>query len=388
MRTNSTNAPPSLASDLSEPHPCFLQPKLLISYFILQIKALNNSGEGRGTRFKLEEFLLQQRLKMNRREVSLYLKYPASSRALQRLQYSYLECVVEHKSGTLEELYSVPPNQLRSDYQVKATASLDDDEIVVKFVPKHLGLHMARIFANTRELCKPVAFTVDKNLELESLPSEKPISVTSSFFRQMTASPAPSYSQSLPAQQLMDRNMAANFSGTINDKTFLGIAGGSALAFNDQQPRQQQIMQRQQLQQQQQQQHQQQDDPLARSFMSNPSLSQQYQDYPSSPRDDTSLGNSGNLRYSYISGQVGGTRPSSMAFDNVAYAGDLHTMTPEKSTFNDLHSRRRSGDAKSTVKKDFLVMDYSKPVTPEMFQMLDNDVKKYVGRGGIKRKRK
>jgi len=310
---------------------------------------------------------------MSKREVSLYLKYPGSTKALQRLQYSFLECVVDHKSGTLEELYSTPPNQLKSDYQLKGTASLDDDEIVVTFAPKHMGLYMARIFANTRELCKPVAFTVDKNLELESLPSDKPLRVTSTFFRNMAASPVPSHSQSVPAPHSPDTyGMMTNFSGTINDRIFMGMTEGgadvNARTLSEQQlfhqQQQQPFRQLSQQQQQQQQQQRPQEDPLARSFMSNPSLSRQYQDYPSSPREENSLANSSHLRYSFISAQ-GDSRPGSKAFDSPAYAGDLMTMAPEKSTFNELHSRRKAGDMRGTAKKNPLVMDYTQPVTME-----------------------
>ena len=38
---------------------------------------------------------------MANREVSLFLKYPGPPVALQRLEHSFLECVIEYKSGTV-----------------------------------------------------------------------------------------------------------------------------------------------------------------------------------------------------------------------------------------------------------------------------------------------
>lgn len=311
------------------------------------------------------------------------MKYPGSSRALQRLQHSFLECVVEHKSGTLEELRSCPPNVLRSDYQIKGTANLEDDELEITFIPKHMGLHVVRIFADTRELCKPVAFTVDQNLDVESLSADKPISSSSNFLRQVAPSPVPSFTQSLPYQmttQALDphQSMMINPNRTVNDKVMLTMSGGShqvGTGFQLQQQQQQQQPVRPPL-----------DENFVRGFTSNPSLSQQYQDYPSSPGEGPTA-DGRQQRFSHITSQ-GGSRPVSMVKDDPGFAGDLISMTPDKSTFSELYSKKKAGESMGNVRKNFLTMDYNQLVTPETFDDLRKDIKQMVGSKGLKTKRR
>lgn len=118
---------------------------------------------------------------MASKEVSLFLRYPGPSHALQRLQHSFLECVVEYKVGSDTELRTRTPAELRSEYQLKGIATLVDDEIVVQFVPRHAGVHTVRIFADTRELCRPVAFMVTPNCEVETLRIDCPVKPTSTI---------------------------------------------------------------------------------------------------------------------------------------------------------------------------------------------------------------
>lgn len=109
------------------------------------------------------------------REVTLCLKYPGSTHNLQRLQQSYLECVVEYKAGSEAELQTKPPANLFSKYQMKGTATVADDEIVIEFKPRNSGVHCARLFADTREICRPVPFIVTQRGETVSLPPDRPV---------------------------------------------------------------------------------------------------------------------------------------------------------------------------------------------------------------------
>ena len=112
---------------------------------------------------------------MARTEVTLSLRYPGTSYALQRLQQSFLECVVEYKSGSETELQTKLPADLFSKYQLKGAATVTDDEIVIQFTPRHSGVHCARLFADTREVCRPVPFLVTPGGETTSIPPDRPV---------------------------------------------------------------------------------------------------------------------------------------------------------------------------------------------------------------------
>ena len=103
------------------------------------------------------------------------LKYPGSAAALQRLQRSYLECVVEHKAGSDAELQTRLPADLFSKYQLKGAATVADDEIVIQFTPRNAGVHCVRLFADTREICRPVPFLVTQRGETVNLPPDRPV---------------------------------------------------------------------------------------------------------------------------------------------------------------------------------------------------------------------
>ena len=120
-------------------------------------------------------YLFSRRTLMARREVTLCLRYPGSSQALQRLQQSYLECVMEYKSGSDAELQSKLPADLFSKYQLKGAVTVADDEIVIQFTPRYSGVHCARLFADTREVCRPVPFVVTQSGETVSIPPDRPV---------------------------------------------------------------------------------------------------------------------------------------------------------------------------------------------------------------------
>ena len=318
---------------------------------------------------------------MSGREVTLYLKYPGSNIALQRLQLSYLECVVEHKSGNIDELQSFPPSYLKSDYQLKGTATLEDDELVISFAPKHSGLHTVRIFADTRELCKPVAFIINHDFEVESTPIDKPIKGTSSLFRHVSPSPVPSTAQSIPQQQ--QQRMSQPY-GTQVQRLYQSGGYGAMQWGNDttnlaaSQPQPQQYIR----------------PPLDENFMQgfDPQVSanfqQPYQEYHGTIRESSLDPTSQQQqRHSHVT-SGGGSRPPSMVRDDPGFAGDLITMTPEKSTFNQLHAKKASGEQGLYVKKNFLAMDHNKVVTPDTFEMLNKDINQLVGSKGMKTRRR
>lgn len=111
------------------------------------------------------------------REIALFLKCPGSV-AVQRLRHSFLECVIEYKTGSRLDLQTKTALELRTEFQLSGTASLVDDEIVVHFQSRCTGVHVARIFAHTRELCRPITFRVTENGTVESLPSNRPVGVS------------------------------------------------------------------------------------------------------------------------------------------------------------------------------------------------------------------
>ena len=326
--------------------------------------------------------------------------------ALSRLQHSFMECVVEHKSGTLEELHICPPNYLKSDYYVKGTVVLEDDELVVTFTPKQSGLHTAKIFADTRELCKPVAFIVNQSGGIESTPIDKPLKESSSLFRHIAPSPAPSsvaqqsFSQYLQPQRASQAfgtaQRAVSSAGAPRQVPWGGETGSPIYSQQQQEQEQQQQQHLQHHHQQQQQQQQQQalDDSYFRGFTSDPAL-----DPPdarqSMPLQDRSsqVGRGGFMhlqRFSHITGG-GGSRPVSMMVqgrDEQGFPGDLHSMTPETTSFNQLYSKKTAGETSFKTRPDVLVMDHSKVVTPDTFEALSKDISQFVGSRGMKTRRR
>ena len=320
------------------------------------------------------------------RELSLFLKYPGSGVALQRLQHSFLECVVEHKSGSPEELVACPPSYLKSDYQLKGTASLEEDELVISFTPKHVGLHTVRLFADTRELCKPVAFVVSQGGEIESTPIDKPLRQTSSLFRQVTPSPAPSSGmQNQPFQPQQQQRVsqplrtAQPVPQPQQGYEWGGEAGESA---DNMSPSHQQ--------QSPQQQHQDVDGFYRHRFTSDPpTMLNTRQSQPTYQGGGAGASHHyQQQRFSHMTAWGATSRPASMMPDEQGYAGDLLSMTAEKSSFDQLHARKVAGEAGAKVRQDFLMVDHRKVVTPNTFESLNRDIGKLVGKRGMKTRRR
>ena len=107
------------------------------------------------------------------KEVYVYFKVPRRPQTvLRRLENSFLESVIEFKpSDARVDPWRSGAFGLESAYQIKGNVSLIDEEIVIQFVAKNAGIHMARIFANTREICHPIAFVVTQLGQVESYDS-------------------------------------------------------------------------------------------------------------------------------------------------------------------------------------------------------------------------
>lgn len=111
------------------------------------------------------------------RNVTLYLKIPTRPISLlQRLEASQLESLIEHKLIDYQgataagiDLRRVRIFELPSSSQIKGTVEVVDGELMVRFPARHFGIHTARVFANTKEVCRPVAFIVKQSGEVESI---------------------------------------------------------------------------------------------------------------------------------------------------------------------------------------------------------------------------
>lgn len=261
---------------------------------------------------------------MASREVSLFLKYPGPSHVLQRLQHSFLECVVEYKSGSEGELQTLTPAELHSTYQLKGTATLVDDEIVVQFKPKHSGVHTVRIFADTRELCRPVAFIVTRGCEVESIPIDHPVKSTtfahppptlSEQQSEAAESTQPSYPSSMLRQRTSTVHPPPEQREDREHHAMRGFTSDSSIAVRRQDPFQ---------------------------------------------------------RASYVS--TGTNRPPSMSPDEAAFAGDLFTTKPEQNSFDDLYASKKAGYPTYGTTKGLFTVNHSTMVTPATFRMLRKDI--------------
>lgn len=287
------------------------------------------------------------------KEVSLFLKYPGPAHALQRLQDSYLECVFEYKTGSEEELQTKLPSQLFSQYQIKGTAMLADDEIVVEFTPKHSGVHVVRIFSDTRELCKPVPFIVNQRGQVVNIPVDRPVK---------RPPPAPEYPQSpshLPAPTFYGvNNPRFPPSPSVTPAPQSVVSDATSSPQNE--PYGEQGMPERMP-------------DHIRGFTSDPALAQH------SPQ-----------RASYLSHTSGGTRPPSMNVEDAGvYAGDLFATRPDETTFDVLFSSRREGGQAYGSRRGPLTIDYQSVVTPDTLRMLarEADIQMRIARGGKVKKR-
>lgn len=301
--------------------------------------------------------------KMVTREVSLYLKYPGSKDALQRVQHSVLECVIEFKTGKEEVLLTTAPKELKSEYRIKGSVCLVDDELIVQFVPKNIGLYTARIFGDTRELCRPVAFLVDHNCDIEGTSYYHPVKPTSSYVRR-----SPAFNSSTQ-QHHYSAFEGVKMRGDPRGKQRPG--SGQPRPPVSPLPGQQHQVHPEVFNE---------GHALVRGFTSDPSLSSpealttlsqaDYQDFsPGLTADPYRSGNMGGKRMSYASGAE--SRPTSMimsADQTAQFAGDLFTTVPNKKSFDHLHAEKQTGVPSYGARRNVLAFSHSSVVTPETFK--------------------
>lgn len=107
---------------------------------------------------------------MSQKRVSLYLKVPKRPvNLLHQLENSILESMVEYKPIDPHTGSPLDESQGGASYQIKGTADVVDGELLIRFNARQAGLHTARIFANTKEVCRQVAFFVKSSGEVESV---------------------------------------------------------------------------------------------------------------------------------------------------------------------------------------------------------------------------
>lgn len=256
----------------------------------------------------------------------------------------------------------------------------------MQFVPKHAGLHTVRIFGDTRELCRPVAFIVNQNCEVESTPYDRPVKAASSFFY---ASAQDSPTQ-LPLQQVggrppsLGQGLASQRqSGVVpgipqSQQQYSSVQSSPPVA-----PYEQNV------------------DGFGRGFTSDPSLSFQGPSSPqTSPQHYGALsppqtspqhyGAPGNQqRYSYLSSRGLNSRPTSMSpADEAAFAGDLFTTKPDQNTFNQLYTAKHAGQTVYGRRRPFMAVNHDSVVTPDTFRMLEKDIEFVVTGGHSKGKKR
>ena len=305
--------------------------------------------------------------KMAAREISLYLKYPGSKEQIQRAQNSLLECVVEFKTGKEAVMLTTSPKELKSEYRIKGSVCLVEDELIVQFKPKNTGLYTVRIFSDTRELCLPVAILVDNNCDIEGTFYDRPVKPTAAYLRRSPALNA-------AAQQYRSSAFNGVETPTSTSPVRVGQAGVT--------PSPESVQPRPTFQEEPHV-HQEAFDGghnLMRGFTSDPTLSPpdahlslsqpEYQGY--SPVDSSAIpmpnvpGNVSMNRMSYISGV--GSRPPSMVDDShmAQFSGDLHTTVPDKRSFDSLYAEKKySGAPSYGARRDPLSFSHNTIITPE-----------------------
>ena len=286
--------------------------------------------------------------------MTLFLKYPGPVHALQRLQHSCLECVVEYKTGSDGELETKLPTELFSQYQLKGTAMVADDEIIVEFRPKHSGVHSVRLFSDTREICKPVPFLVNQRGETVNLPPDRPVKKpppAAESNRAPSHLPAPTFYgvnnprfPPSPSRSPVPRSVTSDATTAAQTEPYHPGREG----IPDQ----------------------------IRGFTSDPALSQrQAQRQSFSPQRASYL--------SRVSGG-GGTRPPS-----AVYSGDLMSSRPQETHFDDIYSTKKSGGKVYGNRRGPLTIDYQSVVTADTLRMLSKEanVQMRVFRGGKAKRR-
>lgn len=309
--------------------------------------------------------LYTQTATMAAREVTLCLKYPGPDHALQRLQHSYLESVVEYKTGSDGELQTKLPADLFSKYQLKGTVTVADDEIIIQFTPKHSGVHCARLFSDTREICRPVPFLVTQSGETINLQPDRPV-------------------QKPPPSAVHERKHAPAHLAT---PPFYGLN-------NPRFPPQHSAP-----------------SPVQQSVMSDATTAAQTEPYPGQEIDgipeqmrgymytsDPSLATAqaqrlslSPQRTSYLGRASGGEiRPPSVNLEDAGiYPGDLMSSRTQETHFSDLYTSKKSGEKVYGARRGPLSIDYRSVVTADTLRILSKeaDMQMKVFRGGKTRRR-
>ena len=293
------------------------------------------------------------------REVTLCLKYPGPSYALQRLHQSFLECVVEYKTGNDFELQTRLPAELSTKFQLKGTVTVTDDEIIIQFTPKYSGVHTARLFSDTREICRPVPFLVSQRGETINLPPDRPVQKP----------PAAPESHSTPS-----RLPVPPFYGLNNPRLPPAHSPQSVLSdattaaqtephpghdVEDGIPEQ------------------------MRTFTSDPALAMHAQ----GPGQRLSLSPQ---RGSYISRATDGARPLSRNVEEAGvYRVDVTSPRQQETHFGDLYATKKAGGKVYGNRRGPLSIDYQSVVTAETLRMLSReaDAQMKVFRGGKAKRR-
>ena len=85
-----------------------------------------------------------------------------------------LESLVEYKPIDTSSIRNARLLEVPSIYQTKGRVEVIDRELLVQFRAKKVGIHTARIFANTKEICQPVVFIVKPSGDVESIEYTSP----------------------------------------------------------------------------------------------------------------------------------------------------------------------------------------------------------------------
>ena len=338
------------------------------------------------------------------REVSLYLKYPASKDTLQRVQNSTLECVIEFKTGKEAVLLTTAPKELKSEYRIKGSVCLVEDELIVQFKPKNTGLYTVRIFSDTRELCRPVAFLIDHNCDAEGTSYYHPVKPTASYVRRSPALSTSSVEQQQPRYSAFEGvklRRAPDPQQRGPSPSASGGGGGQTPSEQQSpeshlgQPRPPPLSPFSEVQQVHPESfnagHQ-----LVKGFTSDPSLGppgspephtsmtqaagyQGFQSPEISPTSDYNLQAAGmaqmgrsvpqGSRLSYMSAM--GSRPPSMAEDSAQFSGDLLSTVPGKKSFDHLHAEKQRGTTPSYgIRRNVFDFSHNTVITPETFKSM------------------
>lgn len=297
---------------------------------------------------------------MTGREATLFLKYPGPVHALQRLKHSFLECVIEYKTGSDGELQTKLPAELFSQYQMKGTATVADDEIIVEFTPKHSGVHCARLFSDTREICRPVPFVVNQRGETVNIPPDRPVKKPPpESVRTPTHLPAPTFYgvnnprfPPSPSTSPVPQSVTSDATSAAQTEPY---SGQDFETLPDQ----------------------------IRGYTSDPELSAPSQ----GARQQLSFSPQ---RASRVS--VSGTRPpSTRAEDAGVYPspGDPISPRPHETNFDDLYTSKQSGGKVYGTRRGPLTIDYQSAVTADTLRMLSKEanLQMKMFRGGKPKRR-